>query len=723
MADTIDFSQVDPAKVKVVKPPEPATISQGSDEVDFSRVDPASVNVIKMEPPPSDDSLPMKAAKGLYKGIIALGRGWDSVTGAPTRAMISEWQKGNGLGAGVEAFGKHFAEDPEKAPTGKDIATAAGFSDVKRPTFLRGLDPKSGKWHTSPADVAGFGVDVLADPTNVLPVSKIVKGATWAGRKGAQIAGKAAGKTATAVLGKETAEAIRNKGIQAYSSVPENVVAQYAKLTPDEIAKVPPKELIMDRLDNVASKAKSVIKETEDAVKGAERLLDQKVNQYLMDVRSKTGTIEEANAWISRLGDEKAALGSLSEQAEDALSRAQGVVQKRDVLRLMEKVHESLNVGQGAAVGEAAANTQARIKAYAERLNANPSQTMTFPELRETMRQIRADTNWKQAAGEFNEALDKARKQISESMSDVLKGRGAGMPDDPALKEYAKYMERMAPLSQSLERLNQYFGTPERAMASMKAISTPTEGAKAKLIRDAVENHVRLTGDTRALDMLTESQANRELLKMSKEQDLRPALFPEDWAELQATINALNEGRENLAGMSRLGENRTEILAGKLNLSIKDRRAIKALGEAFDDAGLLDDIEKRAVIDAFGKDATRGSKMSVQGTVIGAGFGNLVAGPAGITPGAIAGGALGALGDRNAGPLFRRMLDAQKAPIIAVPKDALTKESLYELLKGARDRTRVDTGLKGSQIMHTTSDEHKEKREAIKKRIKAGENP
>ena len=716
----LKLSDLDPAQVKVVETPQAAPQAA---PLKLSDLKPGSFSVIETTPVPSDDSLGEKAAKGIYKGIIAVGRGWDSVTGAPTRAMLSEWQKGNGLGAGVEAFGKQFAEAPEKAPTGKDIAAAAGFSDVKVATPFRGLDPKSGRWHTSPADVAGFGVDVLADPTNVLPVSKIAKGLSWATRKTAQVAGKTAGKTAAAVLGKETAEAIRNKGVQALSSVSEDTVAKYARLTPDEIAKVPKREVIMDRLDAVSAKASSVIKETEDAVKSAERGIDQKLANYLAEIRSKTGTVDEASAWISRLGEEKSVLGSLSEQADDALGRAQGVVQRRDVLRLMERVHDSLNVGKGGAVGEAAAATQTRIRGYAERLRANPSQTMEFPELRDVMRQIRADTNWKQAAGEFNEALDGARKKISESMSEVLKGRGAGMVDDPALKEYADYMERMAPLAQSLEKLDKYFGTPERAMSSMKAISSTTEGGKAKLIRDAVENHVYLTGDSRALDMLTESAANRDMLRAAGKEDLRPKVFPEEWAELQQTINALNEGRENLSGMGRLSQNRTEVLAGKLNLSIKDRRAIKALGEAFDDGTLLDDIEKRAVVDAFGKDATRGSKMTNMGAVTGAAVGNALGGPSGIAPGAAVGGALGALGDRNAGPLFRKMLDAQKAPIIAVPKDALTTESLHSLLKGTRSRTRVDTGLKGSQIMHTQSDDHEKKRDAIKKRIKAGENP
>lgn len=123
----------------------------------------------------------LNTLKVMGRGVAAVGRKIDSVTGAPTRAAIGAVQDDQ---SPLTAFAKQFGEDPELAPTGKEIAAKAGLStdeSIKLPM----VDLTGNRIAVSPAGVAGLGVDVLADPTNILPVSTIAKTGAKLGIKGA----------------------------------------------------------------------------------------------------------------------------------------------------------------------------------------------------------------------------------------------------------------------------------------------------------------------------------------------------------------------------------------------------------------------------------------------------------------------------------------------------------------------------------------------------------
>jgi len=121
--------------------------------------------------------------------VAEAGQFIDKYTGAPTRAAIGSLQE-NMLdpGAAASAAYKQFGEDPSLAPTGKDIAAKAGLS--REPMFdlpwVGGI---------SPAGVAGFGVDVAADPLNVIPLGAAAKLAGKTGGKAAKVAAKAIAKS------------------------------------------------------------------------------------------------------------------------------------------------------------------------------------------------------------------------------------------------------------------------------------------------------------------------------------------------------------------------------------------------------------------------------------------------------------------------------------------------------------------------------------------------
>ncbi|MES3012637.1 MAG: hypothetical protein V4750_02770 [Pseudomonadota bacterium] len=141
------------------------------------------------------------ALKKVGGAVSTIGRAVDSVTGAPVRAAIGAFQKDE---SPLAAFAKQFASSPELAPTGKEIAARAGISTAESlPTPFVGITGERLK--VSPAGVAGFGVDVLADPTNLIPLV----GGARAGLKGAQGAAKAADVAALATKTASEASAVR----------------------------------------------------------------------------------------------------------------------------------------------------------------------------------------------------------------------------------------------------------------------------------------------------------------------------------------------------------------------------------------------------------------------------------------------------------------------------------------------------------------------------------
>ena len=98
------------------------------------------------------DSLAMKYDTGNNVTPMSL---MDQFTGAPTRAGVSELQKGLGSDNFKSAYEKaleSMGQDPQLAPTGLDIAKGTG------------VDPKSvgGK-------ALGVGYDLALDPTNLIP--------------------------------------------------------------------------------------------------------------------------------------------------------------------------------------------------------------------------------------------------------------------------------------------------------------------------------------------------------------------------------------------------------------------------------------------------------------------------------------------------------------------------------------------------------------------------
>lgn len=139
--------------------------------------------------PVEEPGMLSKFGKKAVDTVVEVGNFVDSYTGAPTRAAIGALQNDE---SPLSAYVKQFGKDPRSAPTGKQIAAKAGFSTEESFNIPLGRLTSGGMSDkgllddvkVSPAGVAGVAVDVLADPSNIIPIGATAKGLAKVGIKG-----------------------------------------------------------------------------------------------------------------------------------------------------------------------------------------------------------------------------------------------------------------------------------------------------------------------------------------------------------------------------------------------------------------------------------------------------------------------------------------------------------------------------------------------------------
>lgn len=206
-------------------------------------------------PSESEDGGIANAAKsaGSYAldKVVQAGRFIDRYTGAPVRAAIGDAQTTDDIRTPFMVAAKQFGEDPERAPTGKQIAQKMGIPDTslseKIPSMFTSDDKEAEQWlkfkRGGPADITasgavGFGYDIAADPINFIPGAAISKGVE-SGARGAQAVSKGVKAVSSPIL--EKAGSILTKvtavGGKALTGVPEKNIIKYIENT-DEINRI-----------------------------------------------------------------------------------------------------------------------------------------------------------------------------------------------------------------------------------------------------------------------------------------------------------------------------------------------------------------------------------------------------------------------------------------------------------------------------------------------------
>lgn len=166
--------------------------------------------------------------------VAEVGQFIDAYTGAPTRAAITELASTGSPFAAAQRFTQQFGENPELAPTGKEMAQGLGIpSDVGLSDIIPSIE-KGSALDITPAGAVGFGIELVADPTNFIPFKTIAKGVA-AGAKQVTKGAKVAAKGGKAVLvGSAKAASIEN-GVQTLADIAKGTSKNLARGVKDII--------------------------------------------------------------------------------------------------------------------------------------------------------------------------------------------------------------------------------------------------------------------------------------------------------------------------------------------------------------------------------------------------------------------------------------------------------------------------------------------------------
>jgi hypothetical protein len=286
-----------------------------------------------------DKSFLDRAGDVALDGLITVGRAIDTYTGAPIRAGIGAAQSGKNP---ITAATKQIGENPDLAPTGKQIAQRAGvpdtaLSDVAPWAFSESGDgmalKKGGALDITASGAAGLGLDIAADPTNIIPGVAVAKGVSAAGRlasKAAPQVGRIASATGNAI-GKGAGIAA-----EALTGVPLQQINTYAKNTDkinDIIKRYGDDSAAMS--DDIKQGINNSIIETKTGLnKTIEESLNAMPENKIIDISWLNNDIAAAKSKL-RPGIDDGALSELDELTETLTKfSADGKVNASDLFRL-----------------------------------------------------------------------------------------------------------------------------------------------------------------------------------------------------------------------------------------------------------------------------------------------------------------------------------------------------------------------------------------------------
>lgn len=550
-----------------------------------------------------DYALPALRGVGgaLLSGVGAISSTLDKYGGAPVRSAISSAVEGKpeeALGAAYRQFG----EDPTKAPSGKDIMSRAGVStqEYTTPFILNPYTGSEGKLKVSPAGVAGAALETFSDP---LTYAGFAAGpAARLGLKGAQAASDTlgfVGKQVAPKVGKLVFR-IPEETTRAFIENPKRITANAKMYTPEDLK---------DILDETVGAAKADVETTKSQSELLRQQLKEKLKQKRFDLQRQTIPADVVNEIQGSLENQKAVLGELSTKADEALAKSGVEFTREGLLQLIDDVGKSAGKY---IIGDARTAAVSKLSATKQRIIDSMPKLIAAEDLRDVLKQIRADIDFDLNAGEFNTDLNNMRKAFSSRMSESMKER---------VPEYSSYMAQMSQLSDSLDQMSRLFGSEKFPAKAYGTLQNVRQGKRQDIV-DVIRRNAELTKNQMLGQTLGKYQKDAALLnRMQRGEDLSKELFPQDLANLRDMEATQKMAEDIYAPVARLrpGTDKTQNVVrrfGYPTASIEDARAVEAAGKmaGMDIPQILRDT---ATYRAFDKDATAGSRNVKQLGVLG----------------------------------------------------------------------------------------------------------
>lgn len=435
--------------------------------------------------------------------------------------------------------------------------------------------------------------------------------------------------------------------------------------------------------------------------------IDEKVGKYISDVEKKSEFLRQSReAAKEALEERKMYLKIAREEADfafkaerEALSRARPPEEMGDSIldvikstrrELGEKSGKAFDILESQGVGFQPSSLQKAARNILEDLKIDGKLPPKGPS-RDAYMKVDDYVKFLDGYGEDLVPASSLKKiiqnldELSKDAYDPFKSdfvaktlAGVRRKFDEALKgsspEYKDAMKELAPQADFYNRLQEAFKNPDAARAALKNVSNPDSASGRRALTMIKEIDER-TG-TKLSDVISEYQKAQAVLrsptKMSGLKQTNPAynkVLEEDTAlrtaqesgqnQISQAAQALEQSKEAAGQFNKIMPNSSESSVNRLknvldDKNIKLRRQVEALP---DGENLLDEIRDRGALEAFNKDGTRGSRLTVAGTALGTMTGTMAAGFPGATVGAAVGGALGATADKYAGRAVRGALN------------------------------------------------------------------
>jgi hypothetical protein len=568
----------------------------------------------------------------------------DRYTNAPVRAAVHSGMT-KGIAAAPEAFASQFGEDPEKAPTGRDIMKNAGVPDTSINTgwqlnpWAKSNDERT--FHTSPAGLAGGAFEAGTDATIV--GGKFLKGANAVGK---MIPGvrrvaegiSAAKREAVPFLGKVIAR-IEPEDTKAFMKDPYGV---------KNVAENYPRNRIRGMIEAGVKDSEDAAKEKVAQTKKLRDTLKTKYKDKQTQLGRETASLEQARTVMGQIKGEQAVLNAQSEKLDEIAIASGKMYKVNDLKRLAQKTKQELGKVSVGDANQAAREGMDRIIA---RLDGIDGEVIPGNALRDVMQQVRADAKFDRGLGGRDTPLDLARKRFTHDIRAVL-------GQDPEFEAQSAKMKQKIEANKAMAR---YFGDEATAMGTINSIKS---GKVNPLVDEAIKKHVAETGDTTVLDMINKFRDESMLLENMKQRDLSQQLFPGThdtlrWAE-KDTADAL-ERHKNIAGLKGRSAEALIKNQGYKNPSGVAADQLKQVSEPYGDKVLPEAVRNRNLWDQFDKSAANGARLAKAGSglgaAIGGGAGALIGGGPGAAAGTVIGSALGGgagiVADTHSGKMLR----------------------------------------------------------------------
>lgn len=584
----------------------------------------------------------------------------DRYTQAPIRAGINRAMdydikknvqdpSGESLGGRfIKGYAEQFGQPAAKAPSGKDILSKAGVPSAEFSTGFK-LNPYTGEtFKTSAAGLLGGLGEAVLDPAAMLTADGITP---------FKMAGSAARGAGSAVK-YGTKKAARGLfGIPEQAT--EDLIARSGRV--NEVGRSLPAEEIGVQIDEAVKSAGDDIASTSNRRKALDEYLKRIYQEKRRGLEREQVPLDVVRQAKGNVEQQKATIGKLSDEADDALINSGVSFSKSDLIRTIQEARDSVI---DIPVGKETKSALNDINTVIQDINENVADRISARQLRVILKNLRRDTNFDYSAGAYNETADIIRKDFGRKISDALKGKITESGQrNPYLERYSEIMDQMAPMQDSLKETSKLFGGADetRGIGTLDTVRKGG-GAKGTMIDEQLRKNAAIGNNQQLIDLLDRYKSQSDLLQRMKDKDISSELFPNEYKALQESIADEQMANDVLGPTQNIGPRRTQSVIrrqGQKTAPWTDKNDIKLLSDySGDDFNEL--IRSRNTYDEFDKDAARGSRLTVLGGIAGSYLGD--------SGGAAIGGGLGAMGDRFGPPMTRAAISGTMAAKGAVQK-------------------------------------------------------